>query len=427
MGSRIRPLWLCCLALLGAGCIDLNPDWLPLEESATTGGAGTESGAATVETSATGNVGSTGAPATSTGAATSTTAGQGSEDPSVSTSLEPEDLEPPNPSCVGPGLSVPLYVADYMFVVDKSYSMFNLSWQGQGGEQTHWASVYLGLKDLLAKLEGEAYSGLVLSPQLTPQANTWSVCMVSEQAPEVPLTENAYGPVMDAIPPMEPNAVLDYAFAGNPLGPAIARARSHLVQQDAYWSQFIIVITDGAPNCSPAEMNEDPLVGLTSADQDVAGIVNTARQEDDIFTFVIGVDVVPELPELLPQWEPGTNPVPYLTELAEFGGLGGPDDEIFINTKSFLDLEQSLSAVERFGSCILPIPDGLLEGLGVDSFKDVMLNVAGVEYFGVDDCVVEDGYVIIDGFKHDFIALCNAACDDGFQNPDSVEAYACEP
>ncbi len=410
-------------ALLCAGCVVANPDWLPLEESTTR----SETDATSLETSATGNVGSTGTSSTGGGSLSATASGS-SVDPSDSTTLTPEDLESPDPECLGPSFPVVVTPPDLMFVVDKSYSMFELTWDGEEGEETRWAGVWSGLEELMINLEFEALTGLVLSPQLKPQPNTWGVCTVDMNAPEVELTSNPYMPVMAAIPPKKPDVVLEYAAAGNPLAPAIARAREHLTIQPAVnWSQFIIVITDGAPNCSPADMEQDPHVGLTTADDDVVNIVQIARVEDDIFTVVIGVDIVPELPELLPDWEPSSDPIPLLTEIAEAGGLTGPDDIGFRNAEDYDELKQALTAVERFADCLFPVPEGLLDALGVDSFDDVMLDVAGGEYLRVDDCVEEDGFVIIDGFKHDFIGLCNAACDDGFQEPDAVTAVACEP
>ncbi|MCA9717848.1 MAG: hypothetical protein KC468_24465 [Myxococcales bacterium] len=418
MRGRIGAVGL--LWIISTGCVVANPDYVPpLEGESDVGDetsagttiapTGTSTDAMTTGASMTATASGSSSPATTEGATSTTSAGS-----STGTGL-----------CEGPSVDVVVDPPDIMFIVDKSRSMFTREWQGQNGLEPRWAGVHAALDGALLDLQEEVFAGLVLSPQAMPIANSWSVCSINPEPPDVLPLQLAHDPIVDALPPASPVIHTLYSSAGNPLTAAIEAATATLAQFQGTWAQFIVVLTDGAPNCAAEQEGNNPGPGLTTPDPSAVDAVIEARGSG-IFTLMVGVDVQAELPDALLPWEPDVDPFELLTAMAIAGGLAQPEPDVFFNAQTASQLAVALGALERLGYCVLPaLPEYAIE-LGVDDLDSVMIEVAGDPYFAVDSCPDEDGFVVVTSGAYTFVILCGLACDDSVESGGELVAVACE-
>ncbi|MCA9659628.1 MAG: VWA domain-containing protein, partial [Myxococcales bacterium] len=183
--------------------------------------------------------------------------------------------------------------------------------------------------------------------------------------------------------------------------------------------QFMVLVTDGAANCSleaadEAERFEVYDEALTQTIMDAA--------TNGIPTFVVGIDIKDEVSETKQDGNPdATNTFQKLNELAVAGGVPKNDpNEQFYNSQNQIELQSALTAIAQQ---VLPC---VIELNPVPVYPDeVQVTVDGVLYEDpVVDCDSEDGWMFVDE-TYMQIMLCGQACA-GFQSSGNLAAdYKC--
>ncbi len=162
-------------------------------------------------------------------------------------------------------------------------------------------------------------------------------------------------------------------------------------------SRLVVVVTDGAPNCTPGLM---PPASFDEVDAQVEVLV-ADMAADEIGVAVISVDV-PDALRGGVDGEPVANPTAVLDGIAAAGGLygaafDGADTEALILG---LTLIRSTTLSRR-----LRIPD--------PSYGWYEIEVDGVVWQQVSDCTQEDGFVFVAteamGERRDVVEMCGAA------------------
>ena len=79
------------------------------------------------------------------------------------------------------------------------------------------------------------------------------------------------------------------SYGGTPAATGIQTAYEHLQQLDPDYPAVMILVTDGAANCSQSAINNNQLFEVY--DNNLPMIVDQAHDNDNINTYVVGVDI----------------------------------------------------------------------------------------------------------------------------------------
>ncbi|MCA9716832.1 MAG: VWA domain-containing protein, partial [Myxococcales bacterium] len=239
---------------------------------------------------------------------------------------------------------------------------------------------------------------------LGPQA-----CVVAGE-PEVLVDFENAAAVLAGIPPA---GAMDLA-GGTPAEKGMNSAIDHLAGLGDMNANYIILITDGAANCSTSAADDAELLAY---DVNLVPTIAAAASAG-ITTFVVGVDIANEVDAQ------GINPYEVLNDAALAGGSPKDDpSEKFYNAVNKIELEAALQQIftSEVLSCkiTLNVPD-------MKMFSKVEIN--GVEYpdpIADDvDCATTDGWRYTDESETE-IELCGAACTD-YQTLGTVQLiYSC--
>ncbi len=296
------------------------------------------------------------------------------------------DLEPQTPNV--------------MLVLDKSRSMSNL-WDHDLDPSTPQISRWHSLFNVVDYLTAELQEEINFGAQLFPSADAWLdeptnvySCAVSEQ-PEVSVAALTREAILDAMP-----APGDFSISGGtPASTGVTNAIEHLVALGSDLPRAIILITDGAANCNPAEAPEDTLFVY---DDTLPDIVYEAFTMHQIPVYVVGINILDEMGT-----KPAVNPHQALTEVALAGGVPSQGIDAFYNSFNEMELADAVGQVVGAIECTVTLevePD----------FPDhVEVTVSGTTYPQVADCDAEDGWVYTSpNGPFNAIQLCGVACDD---------------
>lgn len=300
-----------------------------------------------------------------------------------------------------------------MLVLDKSRSMTAL-WDHDGDPNTpdvsRWNSLHSVVQSFVTTYEADMNLGAQLFPSkdayLDEPVNAYS-CLV-ENTPEVPVGPFQADEIMLAIP-----AADDFSISGGtPATAGFASALDHLLSKDPETPRAIVLITDGAANCSPSEPADQTLFVY---DDQLPVVVGDAWATYSIPTYVVGINILD-----VQGTKPAVNPKEALTMVANAGGVPKPGPEPFYNTFN----EQEL------GDAILAIANKIPCTISLDSEPnypdEVTVEVNNVFYDPVTDCENQDGWTYTNqNGPFNAIELCGAACD-AFSNAGTVNVvYEC--
>lgn len=391
------------LLVVGAGC----PSSDPAEETTTAGSGGIEtlSGTDTTDPS-------------------DSTTGENTTDPDGSGSSSSGEL-----NCGEQEFVLEAVPPNVVLVLDKSGSMVQNSWDADGdpmtAEETRWRSLHDVVSFVVGTFEAEINFGATLFPSTSAIAELGEgACFVNEQ-PEVPVAALNGDGVLAGIPPAD--ATTTTINGATPATAGVQTALEHLKTLDDSIDRFMILITDGAANCSAdADTSMCPGVDcglMVEYDTNLPAVVGEAFMTDGVPTYVIGIDIVDD-PD--PEPAPGqvvANTFAELNTVAEAGGRARDGAEKFFNATNEIELQDALAEIAgQVVSCTIPLnPEPT-----APAFVEIEIGGTAIEH--VEDCATEDGWVYVnpDG-PYDAIELCNAACDSLAESGELDATFGCPP
>jgi Mg-chelatase subunit ChlD len=319
-------------------------------------------------------------------------------------------------------IEIPITTPNVVLVLDKSGSMVANSWDGDADpntpDVTRWFSLYNVVDFIATQFNNSMNLGMVLYPSKKAKSEyNINACLV-EATPDVPSAPQNGPTILASMPPAAATGA-DIA-GGTPARAGMITAIDHLSGIQDGLPQFMVLVTDGAANCSleaadEAERFEVYDEALTQTISDAAN--------NGIPTFVVGIDIKDEVSEAKQDGNPdSTNTFEKLNELAVAGGVPKNDpNEQFYNSQNQIELQDALTAIaQQVLPCVIdlnPVP-------AYPDFVEVTVN--GVEYgkMQVADCATEDGWQFVDD-TYMQIQLCGQACAD-FQGSGNLDAqYKC--
>ncbi|MEZ4381034.1 MAG: VWA domain-containing protein [Nannocystaceae bacterium] len=319
-------------------------------------------------------------------------------------------------------IEIPITTPNVVLVLDKSGSMVANSWDGDADpntpDVTRWFSLYNVVDFIATQFNNSMNLGMVLYPSKKAKSEyTINACLV-EATPDVPTAPTNGPTILASMPPA--TATSSDIAGGTPARAGMITAIDHLSGIQDGLPQFMILVTDGAANCSLEAADEaerfevyDEALAQTIADAASNGIP----------TFVVGIDIKDEVSVTMQDGNPdATNTFQKLNELAVAGGVPKNDpNEQFYNSQNQIELQDALTAIaQQVLPCVIdlnPVP-------AYPDFVEVSVN--GVDYgkMQVDDCNTEDGWQFVDDTFMQ-IQLCGQACTD-FQGSGNLDAqYKC--
>lgn len=363
---------------------------------------------------------------------TSTDPGSSSGDPSASTSTTDEPGSSSGSSTTGfnCGEDIPPpidpVVPRIILVLDKSGSMISKGkdetpgevgdgfWDHDGDpntpEITRWASLYSVVDSMTGGLDAVINFGAVIFPSTAAQADYSEAACIVEPDPLVPIGPMSGAAILAAIPPADATNLA----GGTPAAAGVQVAVAELMDQAGDDPKIIVLVTDGAANCSQsaatnAERFEQYDDALPTAVADALAI--------GISTYVIGVDILDVTSPVVTDGNPdATNTYVKLNELAEAGGTPRPGDEKFYNASNQIELQAALESItKQILSCEIPLKEPVPNNFYIQRVEVGADGEPDQEVFtGMDtqvsDCATESGWMYTDETRA-AIVLCGAACE----------------
>ncbi len=298
--------------------------------------------------------------------------------------------------------SVPVTPA-VMLVLDKSGSMFSNSWDhdndGNTPDITRWNSLHNVVTFILSNFDDSLAFGAQLYPStFATQSYSQAACTTLTD-PEVAVAENNQNAIINGIP----GAMVTNQYGGTPASLGMISALGHLNGLDPDTPKAVILVSDGAANCTP---NTNPPPLFENYDTGLHQIVSDAFVNDGIPTYVVGIDIVNQTSPSVQDGAPdNTNPYDRLNELADDGGVPKAGNEKFYNSVNEIELQDALSEIAtEVQSCIVPL------GADPPEPDKVKIFVNDVEVPMVMDCENEDGWVY--SVEYTEVTLCGSYCED---------------
>lgn len=204
-----------------------------------------------------------------------------------------------------------------MFVLDKSSSMGAGTHESAPpllGGPSRWARAHALVRQLSARVEGEAHFGALLFPSRYADVGGEAVACDVLDVPDLPVGGYTAADLLARLPAAD---AVDFA-GGSPASQAMWMALQHLVTRPGAGARTaIVLVTDGGANCA----DED--APLAEFDADLADVVAFARGSMEIPTFVVAADPADV------QKIPAVNPREALAAIARAGGVPHPETAYF--------------------------------------------------------------------------------------------------
>lgn len=299
-------------------------------------------------------------------------------------------------------------------VLDRSGSMADNSWDGDDDpgtpDVTRWNSLYNVVESVVTSFNDDINFGAQYFPSDSAFDQLGQGACLVDASPEVPVDAMNADAVLASL---EPPGTEDLMGA-TPATAGVESALEHLLGLDDQVDRFMILVTDGAANCS-SDADPDtncPGVGcelMENYDERLPTVVGAAFEDEGIPTFVVGIDVDPAagLVGVGDDGQVEADTYVRLNDVAEAGGRALDGDEKFFNAQNEIELQSALDQIAgQVFSCIVPLAS---EPLHPDFIE---VNIGGEDWLRVEDCETEDGWVYVnpDG-PYDAIELCGEACE----------------
>jgi hypothetical protein len=285
---------------------------------------------------------------------------------------------------------------------------------------TRWYSLHEVVELLVNGFEHRVHFGVVLFPGREATSSYGAAACVVADAPEVSLGPENAAAILDAIPPK--TATDDLIEGATPATSGLVLAYGDLEDQDGDNAPAVIFVTDGAANCNRGAATASELI--EDYDDDLLPVVAAAWSQDEIPTYVVGINIENDLLGAGIDGNPEANPYEKLDEVAAAGGRPNPaGPPAFYQAEDQLELHESLQQiVEESLSCTVrldPVPE-------LPEHIEVL--VGGTEVPAINDCAAEDGWTYVPpNPPWDAIELCGSACDDLRATGQVVIRYYCLP
>lgn len=287
-----------------------------------------------------------------------------------------------------------------MLVLDKSRSMSNV-WDHDLDTNTPEISRWHSLVNVVDFLTAEFGMQINFGAQLFPSADAYLdepvndfSCRVNAD-PEVTVGPATGAQIIASIPPAG-----DFSISGGtPAAAGIESAITHLNEVAPDGPRAIVLVTDGAPNCNPAEAPGDTLFVY---DDEVPQIISDAFTLHQIPVYVVGINILDYM-----ETKPAVNPSHAIEDMAIAGGVPAPLGEPYYNAFNEPELAMALENVVGAIECTITLQEAPIYP------ENVSVEVGNTWYPRVDDCGTEDGWVYTSPQgPYNAIQLCGAACDD---------------
>ncbi len=356
----------------------------------------TDSGTTTDPGTTTGEPGST-TDASTTDASTTT----GAESTTTGADETTEDVP-----CQVIAATLKPVVPNMMLVLDKSGSMLT-KWDHDANPNTptitRWNSLYQTVDLVLTKFNDKVNFGANLFPNKSAQmAYTDKACLVNNTV-EIAIKPKNKTAILNGIPAADNMTIA----GGTPATAGMTAAITHLKTFPADVPRAILLVTDGAANCTSG-LQPPPL--FEKYDDNVHTVVSNGYTVDGIPTYVVGINTLNMTTTNAQDGNPDSiNPYQKLNDLADKGGKPKNDpNEKFYNADNQIELGGALDAIIADAlSCVIP----LASEPGKPELTKV--NILGKPVPQVVDCGSENGWVYTNpNGPFDAIELCGTACND---------------
>ena len=309
-----------------------------------------------------------------------------------------------------------------MLIVDKSGSMIANTWDHDANAGTppvtRWFSLYAVVQQVLTDFNDKFNFGMNLFPSIAAQqAYNNTACPVNANV-EVPVAALNKDPIL-AVMPAQNNMTIK---GGTPSAAGVSAALNHLKTLDPAVPRIMMLITDGAANCSSNAMTPQQLFEVY--DSNLPTVVDNAFKNDGIPTYVIGIATANmNTPQVQDGNPDNINPFTKLNELAVLGGKPKDDpNEKFYNANNQIQLADALNAIAADAlSCVIPLDSE-------PAFPDkTVVKVGNMTINKVNDCASENGWVYVDPAPpYTAIELCGTACASLKQAGAANVEYFCD-
>lgn len=299
-----------------------------------------------------------------------------------------------------------------MLVIDKSRSMVNYTWDHDGmpqtAEVTRWASLHATVESITSHYQDGMNIGLTLFPAVEADQSFGGACLVHD-LPEVGVGLGNAAAIMAAIPAADSMSI----YGATPAAAGIATALAHLESLEDGLPAAMILVTDGAANCS---LGANGIDRFDEYDEDLPLLVADAWERAGIPTYVIGIDIE-EVSE-----HPFTTPRAKLDEVAQLGGVPQPGEVGFYDVASADALMTALDDIAASVSC------GVQLGKAPSDINQLVVSIDGDVIPRLDSCEQGDGWIFSNPYGAlDRIELCNASCDALLDVGEIEAEFLCPP
>jgi hypothetical protein len=282
---------------------------------------------------------------------------------------------------------------------------------------SRWNSLYNVVDFVVTNFDTQINFGGVLFPSVDATNQYGPNSCIVEATPDIDVQTMAAAEILAGIPGPD-----DIDLQGaTPATAGVQTALDHLATLDPTVPQFLILVTDGAANCSEDFPAAPELI--ENYDTNLPILVGTAFTDSDIPTFVVGIDIVDAEVGMGNDGVPLANTFVELNTVAEAGGRPRDGAEKFFNAANEIELMEALGEIAgQVVSCVIPLdPEPVHPNF-------VTVEIGGMSIDRAEDCATEDGWVFVnpDG-PYDALELCGSACEAYVETALVDVTYGCPP